>query len=264
MSHSYINSAFFVKDNNISYTSHNEEIMEGSYEKISEEKDIYLIHTDHKSYKLHRKKLLKSLRLLRQHGNTLIKDLDENMLDRFNGTIESIRILYNSKTLTELILNDIRNIFADIKNPIEGSVSAFFTSCFYDDSLLQLPLGCNLKCANASSHCDGFECADTIMEFNNNTFHTVHDKNTDNAYIYIKCDNFKKFYPYHIDLLKNEGIKSIVIIYNDKNISNKIYLNTLYNNNNNVQGVTVAIMVIMIIIVLIALLYMYHQGYIKI
>lgn len=261
MAHSYINSAFFIKEHNITYTSHNEEITEGSYEKISDEKDIYLIHTDDKSYKLHRKKLLKSLHLLRNHGHLMIKDLDENMLDRFQGTVESTRILYHSKTLKELILNDIRDIFKDVKNVTEGTINAFFTSCFYGNDML--PLGCNIKCA--SSHCDGFECEDTIMEFDNNTFTTVKDKNTEHAYIYIKSSNFKKFYPYHIDLLKNEGIKSIVIIYQDNSVSNKIYLNTLYSNNtSNVQGVTVALVVIMIIIVLIALLYLYHQGYITI
>lgn len=259
MTQSYINSSFFIKDSNITYTSHNEP--DQSYEKISEEKDIYLIHTDEKSYKLHRRKLLKSLHLLHQHANVLIASLDANMLERFHGTVDSTRILYHSKTLKELILNDIQHIFSNIKHPIPGTVGAFFTSCFYDDTIV--PLGCNPKCAIASTQCDGFECADTVMEFDGSTFKTIHNKNTDNVYVYIK-NNIKKIPPYHIDLLKNEGIKSLVIVYNDNKVSNKIYLDTIRPNTTTISGAVIAIMVIMIIFVLMALLYMYHHGYIKI
>jgi hypothetical protein len=258
MTQSYINSSFFIKDSNITYTSHNEP--DQSYEKISEEKDIYLIHTDEKSYKLHRRKLLKSLHLLRQHSNVLINNLDANMLERFHGTVDSTRILYHSKTLKDLILNDIQDIFSDVINIVPGTVGAFFTSCFYDN---EVPLGCNPKCAIASTQCDGFECADTVMEFDGSTFKTIHNKNTPNVYVYIK-NNTKKIPPYHIDLLKNAGIKSLVIVYNDNKVSNKIYLDTIHSNTTTISGVTIAIMVIMIIFVLMALLYMYHYGYIKI
>lgn len=268
MSQSFINSSFFIKD---SEDSGDESTTEESvtYEKISEDKDIYLIRTDNKSYKLHRKKLIKSLKLLHHSAYTLISDLDTNMMDRFNSTIESTRILYNSKALKDLILNDIREIFHNVKKPVPGTVGAFFVGCFNDD-LFTGPLGCNPRCA--SMRCDaGFECSDTVLTFSNDIFSNMNNKHTTNAYIYIKNSNFRSFSLYHLELLKDAGIKSMILIYSNKDgsyreVTNKIYLDTLLKPHdvNTFEITGIIIFVIILILILFVLIYLYHFNYIQI
>lgn len=237
-----------------------------TYEKISDDDDIYLVRTENKTYELHRKKLLKSLRLLHEQAHVPITHLQSHISDRFNSTVESIRLLYNSKALKDLILSDIKNIYANVKNPIIGTVGAFFVGCFHDD-IFTGPLGCNPRCVASSLNCDvGFDCADAVFIYDNE-FKQLNNKKSDNAYIYIKDYEFEKFTNNDINQLTNNGIKSYVLIYSNKDgsyrkVTKKIYID--HQTNNNGQIALIVFILILILFIIGAFFLAYQHNYITI
>lgn len=238
-----------------------------TYEKISDDDDIYLIRTEHKTYELHRKKLLKSLRLLHEHVHVPITQLQTNVSDRFNSTVESIRILYNSKSLKDLILADIRDIYANVKNPIIGTVGAFFVGCFHDD-IFTGPLGCNPRCVASSLNCEmGFDCADAVFIYDN-TFKQLNNKTSDNAYIYIKDYEFKNFSHHDINTLYNAGIKSYILIFSNQDgsyrkVTKKIYIQHNDDEMNNNQIALIILILIFIALILGMFFYAFKNNYIQ-
>lgn len=241
-------------------TENNDYECEITFEKISDEDDIYLIQTEDKTYQLHRKKLLKSLRLLHEHCHVPIVQLQPNISDRFNSTIESIKLLYGSKELKKLVLNDIKDIYGNVKHPIPGTVGAFFVGCIHDSKFM-VPLECNPTCGA------GFDCSDTVLVYNGE-FKTLNNKTTTNAYIFIKDDNFKRFDHYDIRMLKEAGIQSYILIFSNedgsyKKVSKKKYINHEKDESQNWQ-VALIIVVILIALMLAGAFFMYKYNYIDI
>lgn len=270
MSRSLINTSLFMNPSN-SFTSSDETVSsdnehEASYVKVSDEEDLYIIHTSDKKFYLYRQRLLNTVRELHAYANVQITQLEEEQTKLLESTIEATRILYNSNVLKKLILDDIQEIFKDVKNPTPGSVSAFFLACFNNDNF-QGPLGCNPRCAASSLGCDTFNCADTILVYSNRQFNALNDKQTSHAYIYIESDKFTAFQHKDVEQLKDAHISSVTLIYGNKNgtyreITYKMSLDQLPTSNNTTtasSGTIVLIIIIMFIIL--ALVFLYGNGY---
>src|SRR5258708_16741517 len=277
MKHNLINSSLFVKDySDESSSTPYTESDNISYEKLSHKDDIYLIRTDNGSYELHRKILIKTLHELHKHAHELISHLDKDESDMLASTIEVTKILHNSKALKELMLNDIKHIFSDIKNPIPGTVGAFFIGCFNDNFNGNIALGCNLACAASIFGCNSdIECTDLMLLFTNNTFTSLNDKKSLHAYIHIESENFTAFTNHQINLLKSAGLETVTLIFGNKDSSykeytKKIFLDNLVTINSSVTSssssssatpLIIFIIVIVIILIIIGLYYMYKNNY---
>ena len=238
-----------------------------NYEKISDEEDLYIIRTADKKYHLYRQRLINTVKELHSYATVQISQLEKEQAKLLESTMEATRILYNSKVLKKLILDDIQQIFKDVKNPRPGSVAAFFLACFNKDNF-QGPLGCNPRCAASSMGCEHFDCADTILVYSNREFNALNDKHTEHAYIYIESDKFNHFTPQCIQKLRDANIFSVTMIYGDatgsyKEVSYKLSLDQLPVGTKK-QSTTSAggiIFVILLIIMVFTLVFLYGNGY---
>ena len=267
MSRSLINTSLFMNHSTSQQSSDETESEheDASYVKVSDEEDLYIIHTSDKKFYLYRQRLIDTVKELHAYANVQITQLDKEQAKLLNSTIEATRILYNSNVLKKLILTDIQDIFKDVKNPTPGSVSAFFLACFNKDDF-QGPLGCNPRCAASSLGCNTFDCADTILVYANHQFNALNDKQTSHAYIYIECDKFITFKPQEIQQLRDAHISTVTLIYGNKNgtyreITYKMPIDKLPINNNTTTASTGTIVVIiLIILIILVLLFLYGNG----
>jgi hypothetical protein len=269
MSESLIDSTLFIRDS--SSSSNNDQYDDIFYEKISDTDDIHLIKTNTGSYELHRNRLISTLKELHHYSHVFVSKLKEEQSELLSSTIEATRILYNSRVLKDMVLNDIREIYKDIKNPIPGTVGAFFVGCFNDDNF-NGPIGCNPRCAASLFNCDndGLECSDTILIFENNTFTSLNNKNTQHAYIYIESYNFVSFTMNQIHKLQEANITTVTLIYSDidgsyKEVTGRIDIDTLItvcNQNTSTSSSTSIIAIILLIIIaliFLGLIFMYEK-----
>ena len=222
------------------------------YEKISDKEDVYLIHTKNHSYELHRTRLIDTLKQLHHYASIQISELKEEQSELLASTIETTRLLYNTKALKDLVLSDIQKIYKNIKNPVPGTVGAFFVGCFNNDEF-DGPLGCNPRCAASLLKCDiNFECGDNILVFSNHHFTSINNKVTTHAYIYIEDEKFQKFSRYEYKLLQDSGIKSITIIYGNadgsyREISKEIILEHIEDEEPNYVWIIILILLLLLI-----------------
>lgn len=239
------------------------------YEKISEKDDIYLVHTKDKTYELHRKRLIKTLKELHQYANLQISQLNDDQTELLSSTIEITRILYNTNALKDLVLKDIREIYGHIKNPVPGTVGAFFIGCFNNDDF-DGPIGCNPRCAASMLKCSDnitFECGDMILIYSNHQFKPLNEKVTTHAYIYIDDDKFVKFSHHELGQLNKSGVKSVTMIYGNpdgsyREITNEIILDYgCLDDSSNIGWIV--LIIILVILLLLGLFYFYGQDYIR-
>ena len=273
MSRSLINTSLFMNHSTSQQSSDETGSLESdnhdaSYVKVSDEEDLYIIHTADKKFYLYRQRLINTVKELHAYAHVQIPKLEKEQAKLLESTIEATRILYNSNVLKKLILDDIQEIFKDVKNPTPGSVSAFFLACFNNDDF-QGPLGCNPRCAASSLGCDTFDCADTILVYSNRQFNALNDKQSSHAYIYIESDKFVSFTTRDIQRLRDAHIETVTLIYGNKNgtyreITYKMALEQLptCNNTTTASGSTIAFIMIIILIILI-LAFLYSNGYLE-
>lgn len=184
------------------------------YEKISAN-DEYLIRTDNGSYRFFRKDFLHILKQLRGINTIQINKLTTQQTQLLNSTIEVIRLLQNTKALSDLVLKDIQHVFGDIKNPKPGTVAAFFIGCFNTDSkIYKGPIGCNPRCAASLLKCGSthLECNDAVLIYSNHQFNRLNDKQSEHAYIYVDNPKFTALSAREKKVLKDSGVSRITMI----------------------------------------------------
>jgi len=267
MSESLIDASLYVNFGNETSESHDKNTKKlPVYEKISETEDIYIIHTKDHSYELHRTRLIDTLKELHKYAHIQITQLDEKQSKLLASTIETTRLLYNTKALKDLVLKDIQHIYSHIKNPVPGTVASFFIGCFNLDEFTG-PLGCNPRCAASLLKCEGvsFECGDTILIFSNHDFTSVNKKMTTHAYIYIEDENFKEFSKHEYNRLNDAGIKSVTLIYGNADGSYREITNEIFLNHSNTTDATnigwIILIIVIILLIIIALMFFYGREY---
>lgn len=277
--------SFFVKGSGSDTQS--KDATSDSYQHLGGEDDVFIIKTPGGSYQLHRKALKETLYELKKNSHTLLRQLTSDTNDSFKSIVEALRLLYNSQALYDIVLTDIRDIFADIKEIKPGTVAAFFIGCFNDDQFPG-PIGCNPKCTASLPPANGTPgyttCEDLILIYADDTFSSLNERQSSHAYIYVGDTKFQGFTPEDIVQLKNAGVERASIIYGNhdgtyREVTSALTLaqlplkqkkdetpptqtqapqtnnTTTTSSSNTGAGIVIAIIIIVIIIVVLLLLY---------
>lgn len=184
--------------------------------------DIYIVQTeDHGSFEFGRKQLNESLQTLKKYHATPTKQLG-NAQQLFTDINDCLTVLHGT-SLYDLVLEDIRSVFGDVKPLKPGTLGAYFMGCLQDSGIPSLTLGCDPKCAGAvppsSTASPGYnECEDMVLLYQNGTFSQLSDVESNTTYIYVDMEEskFPGFNEDNIKQLKDIGIQHAIIIYGGK------------------------------------------------
>lgn len=250
-----------------------------TFELKKGESNVYIITTsDNKRLEFDRNSLLDTLKDLKRYSHSPIKILEVEQKDSFTKVMNAIGMLYKTGKLYELVHNDIKNIFDDVKIVIPGTIAAYFIGCSSNDNFAG-PMGCNPKCA-ASLAPEGkdpseYTCDDLVLMYENDrTFSSLNQKISQHTYIHIGDINFKGFTQDNIKQLTDAHISSVTLIYGKADGTygdpvspiavNKLPLisdteSITNSNNNNRESLWWFILILIIIIIIIILLIMFYR-----
>lgn len=235
------------------------ESSKGQYEKISDQ--VYLIRDkDGKNCQLNRNDLVYSLKELHKYSHVFIDKLSVKQKELLDSITEAARILHNTKVLNDLVLDDVKKVFSDIKHPIPGTVGAFFVGCFNEDKF-KGPLGCNPRCAASFISCDKEQlaCEDNIYILKDYQFIKLnkkeHNQPSEHVYIYIDDSDFEQFYQSNINTLKRGGVKKVTLIYSNedgtyKNIKYNVNLDDLPATQDSFNAMWIVLIVFIILLII--------------
>ena len=254
-----------------------------TYEHVGGEEDVFIINSQGGSFQLHRNTLKETLTDLKSQANVSVRHLNPEHTESFRSVVETLRLLYGSQALYDLVLTDIRSVFADVKDIKPGTVAAFFIGCFNDDKFPG-PMGCSPKCAASLPPAEGTpgytSCDDLVLIYSEGLFSSLNEKHSTHAYIYIGETNFSGFSTKNIRQLKDAGLENASLIFGNQDgsyreVTSALTLDQLprksgsdlnqlsteasttqnETNTNSGAGVVFAIIIIVIIILLLIVLY---------
>jgi len=178
-----------------------------------------VINNNGGSFQLHRNTLKETLVDLKSQSHVSIRNLSAEYTESFRSVIEALRLLYGSQALYDMVLNDIRHIFSDVKDIKPGTVAASFVGCLNDDKFSG-PIGCSPKCAAALPPTEGtpgyYNCEDLVLIYSGGLFSSLNDKLSNHAYIYIGDTNFEGFSGENVQQLRDAGIEKVTLVFGDK------------------------------------------------
>lgn len=187
-----------------------------AYEHVGGEEDVFIINSQGGSFQLHRKTLKDTLADLKSQASVSVRQLSPEHTESFKSIVEALRLLYGSQALYDLVLNDIRGVFNDVRDVKPGTVAAFFIGCFNDDKFPG-PMGCSPKCAASLPPTEGTpgyaNCDDLVLIYSDGLFSSLNEKRSHHAYIYIGDINFNGFNGENIRQLKEAGIENASLIF---------------------------------------------------
>lgn len=240
------------------------------------------------SYQISLKPLRESLHKLKLQSHVQIRHLTPENSELFKVIVEVLELLNSSPVIYQKIIDEIHEIFADVKEIRPGTISAYFMGCTVDNSNFNGPLGCNPTCTTSlspSTDNPGFmHCDDNVLIYNDNAFSSINDTFSTHAYIYIGDEKFSGFTHDNIIQLRKANIEKATLIYGNsdgsfrevisdisvdqlpKNTSHSPSpssvveeIQTSNNDNYPVGGAIVLIIIVIIVILLCAYLY-YRQN----
>jgi len=267
------NQAFLVKGDDATDSS------VGTYTHVGGDEDVFIVNgeTPGSSYKLHRQSLKDTLAELKPHANVSVRHLSNELTESFRSVVDALRVLHGSSALYDIVLNDIKTIFSDVKDVKPGTVSAFFIGCFNDDKFPG-PMGCSPKCAASLPPAEGTpgysSCDDIVLIYAEGLFSSLNEKRSQHAYIYIGDKDFVGFSSDNIKQLKEAGIENSSLIFGNQDGSYREVTSSLnidqlprkeepespqvsqqQNNNNTGAGIALAVIIILIVVLLFAIMY---------
>lgn len=187
-----------------------------SYTHVGGEEDVFIINGQGGPFQLHRKTLKETLAELKTQAGVSVRQLSPEHTESFRSIVEALRLLYGSQALYDLVLNDIRAVFSDVKDVKPGTVAAFFIGCFNDDKFPG-PMGCSPKCAASLPPAEGTpgyaNCDDLVLIYSEGLFSSLNEKRSTHAYIYIGDANFPGFSTENVRQLKEAGIENASLIF---------------------------------------------------
>jgi len=236
MSHrlgSSINSPLFMEDpiplrnrKNHNSTQSNDQsfFLKGNDDDIESkpkvEEDVFIINSQGGSFQLHRKTLKDTLLELKVFANTSVNQLDPPQLESFKSIVEALKLLYGSQAVYDIVLNDIRESFSDIKDVKPGTVAAFFIGCFTDDPKFPGPMGCSPKCAASLPPTEGTpgygNCDDLVLIYKDGLFSSLNEKRSRHAYVYIGEPSFNGFTDENITQLSEAEIETVSLVFGNQ------------------------------------------------
>jgi len=249
-----------------------------TFSKTNSQQDVFIINNESGSFQLHRQTLRETLLELKTYSYTSIRELSPIHTESFKSIVEALRLLYGSQALYDLILGDIKEIFADVKDVRPGTVAAFFIGCSSDDKFPG-PMGCSPKCAASLPPTDGTpgytNCDDLVLIYSNGLFSSLNEKRSTHSYIYISDQSFTGFSQENINQLKDAGIEQVSLIYgnNDgsyKEVTSPISIDNLPstttqttpsgNDNTNPTGTGIIFGIIIFIIIILLIVVLYRNS----
>ena len=190
-----------------------------TYEHVGGEEDVFLINGQGGSFQLHRKTLKDTLADLKTQAHVSVRQLNPEHTESFRSIVEALRLLYGSQALYDLVLTDIRAVFADVKDVKPGTVAAFFIGCFNDDKFPG-PMGCSPKCAASLPPTEGTpgyaNCDDLVLIYSDGLFSSLNEKRSSHAYIYVGDPDFVGFSTENIRQLRDAGIENASLIFGNQ------------------------------------------------
>jgi hypothetical protein len=189
------------------------------YKHVSSDDDSLIINGQGGSYKLHRNTLKETLAELKPHAHVSVRHLSPEHTEAFRSIVEALRLLHGSQSLYDLVLNDIRTVFADVKDVKPGTVAAFFIGCFSDDKFPG-PMGCSPKCAASLPPSEGTpgyaNCDDLVLIYSEGLFSSLNEKRSTHAYIYIGEADFTGFTSDNLRQLRDAEIENASLIFGNQ------------------------------------------------
>ncbi|CAH6421733.1 Hypothetical protein HVR_LOCUS1373 [uncultured virus] len=171
------------------------------------------------SFKLNRETLKEALQELKTQAHVSLRQLSPEHTESFRSIVEALRLLYGSQGLYDVVLNDIRTVFNDVKDVKPGTVAAFFIGCFNDDKFPG-PMGCSPKCAASLPPTEGTpgynNCDDLVLIYSDGLFSSLNEKQSSHAYIYIGDAEFTGFTPENVNQLRGAGIENTSLIFGNQ------------------------------------------------
>lgn len=267
--------SYFVKGDDVKNNN------TGTYEHVGGEEDVFIINGQGKSFQLNRKALKDTLTDLKKQAHVSVRHLNPEHTESFRSIVEALRLLYGSQALYDLVLTDIRTVFADVKDVKPGTVAAFFIGCFNDDKFPG-PMGCSPKCAASLPPAEGTpgytNCDDLVLIYSEGLFSSLNEKRSTHAYIYIADPNFVGFTSENLRQLRGADIENVSLIFGNQDgsyreVTSPLAIDQLPHkesegdakvttaqtteetNNNAGAGIALAIIIIVIIILLFIVLY---------
>jgi hypothetical protein len=197
--------------------------------------------------------------------------------DLFSGVVQALQMLYGSKKLYNMAINDIHEIFSDIKSVIPGTIGAYFIGCTVPSNF-NGPSVCDPRCVSSlppgEKNLGYGECDDLVLIYSEGGFNSLNEKRSPRVYIYIGDINFTGFTPDNIEQLKEAEIEKAILIYGGidgsyREVTNEIGLADLprstpavqssssssSSSNNNGAAIGLAVIIIVIIIILLIVLW---------
>lgn len=290
---SSINSSLFmsdpvpIKDQNAKYLIKGDEVEMTDNSGTKEEnnsanqEDFIVVTSEGGSFQLHRKTLREMLLELKKDSHVSIKQLNPGKTQSFTSIVETLRLLYNSNDLYDLVLKDVHEIFSNVSNIKPGTVAAFFLGCS-NDNKFDGPMGCDPKCAASLPPSEGTpeyaNCNDLVLLYDNGGFSSLNDVGSQHAYIYIENNNFQGFTEENIKQLKDAGIQESTLVFGGpdgsyKEIRSPVKIDALpqvVSVNEQQQptvtqssgaGAAVFIVIIIVVLLLIAFAFSRYGGY---
>lgn len=188
----------------------------GTYEHVGGDEDVFIINGQGGSFQLHRNTLKETLNDLKTQAHVSVRHLSPNHTEAFRSIVEALRLLYGSQALYDLVLTDIRAVFADVKDIKPGTVAAFFIGCFSDDKFPG-PMGCSPKCAASLPPSEGTpgyaNCDDLVLIYSEGLFSSLNEKRSAHAYIYISDPDFAGFTTENLRQLRAADIENVSLVF---------------------------------------------------
>lgn len=245
--------------------------------------DVLIVDGPNEPFQLHRQTLRDTLEELKPQAHTPIRQLNPHHTECFRNLVEALRLLYGSQALYDIVLVDIRAVFADVNNIKPGTVAAFFVGCFTADNYPG-PMGCSPKCVSSLRPTEGTPghevCEDLVLIYVNGQFSSLNDKNSKLVRIYIADEKFSGFTESNISQLRESGVENASLTFGNpdgsyRDVTGAIPLANLPRENastttttsstststNNGNGGTIALTVIIIVIIILLLLVLYRSYY---
>lgn len=133
----------------------------------------------------------------------------------FVNIVRAVSGLKSNPSAMELINKDIKDTYGHTSKVIPGTLSAYFLGRKGAHGFSG-PAECDPKYAGSLNHTDKITCQDRVLIYSEDKFGSIHECNSEHAYIYLAHHDFNGFLASNIQELKQAGITRVTLIHSDE------------------------------------------------
>lgn len=224
---------------------------------------------ENEAVEVNRASLRQALKSLVPLSSIPIRDLNPEQAEIFRSVVETLRLLYHSPNLYDMVLKDVKEIFGQ-GEVRPGTVGAFFRGCFTDNNF-NGPLGCSPKCADSLPPPEGTPghapCDDLVLIYRGGDFHSLNERVSSHCYIYVEDPNFDSFSTENMNKLRDAGIEQVTLIYGNADGTYRQVvgpINTeavpVSTTGENYAGAIIALVIMVLLVVMLFVLVVVRNG----